>query len=145
MIVFLKKIFNELDSKLNIDHKELEGYGHTEWYTERSPQSVDELNNMSILEIINFIQSFEPDNETYWNRGSIRQLAISVAQLLKMNPSKLYDLIETNFVLPYVYADRIITAFKEKLEKRRDTKVGRFKTIFQFYREVLGVCNYTKR
>nr|WP_321355573.1 SIR2 family protein [uncultured Draconibacterium sp.] len=108
-----KNRFDELSEGKSYSSEELDDSGRIRYYGEKTPMSPDNLNKMSNDEIIDFIRNFSPDSDSKWEMGSVKQLAVSVGQLLKINPSKFYDLLETDFTFPYVYADQIISALDE--------------------------------
>lgn len=110
---FFKNRFNELSEGKNYSSDELDDSGRIRYYGEKTPMSTEKLAKMSNGEIIDFIRNFSPDSDSKWDVGSVKQLAVSVSQLLKTNPSKFFDLLEADFTFPYVYADQIISALDD--------------------------------
>ena len=129
---FFENRFDSLSEGKHYNPEELDDSGRIRWYHEFSPKSPDDLNKMENDEIIEYIQTFVPDSETKWDRGSIRQLASTIAQLQMLNSSKFYKLVEGEFIFPYVYADRLINAFEENWKNNKTRSSIDLERIFSF-------------
>lgn len=134
---FFENRFEALSEGKQFGSDELNDSGRTRWYHEFSPKSLEDLNKMENKEIIEYIQTFVPDSQTKWNQGSIRQLANTIAQLQLLNPLKFYELIESDFVFPYVYADSIISVFEENWKNNKNRNCVDLERTFCFIEQYL--------
>jgi hypothetical protein len=107
---FFESSFKELQDELNISDSEIQNEAKVTWYHDYSPKTLDEINRMEISEIHQLFKTFQPDS---FSQTSIRELANTSSQLLKINPKKLYEIIEFDGEIPYAYVERIINAFEE--------------------------------
>jgi hypothetical protein len=107
---FFEFSFKELQDELNIPDYEIQNEARVTWYHDYSPKTLDEINRMEISEIHQLFKTFQPDS---FSRTSIRELANTSSQLLKINPNKLYEIIDFEGEIPYAYVERIINAFEE--------------------------------
>lgn len=135
--ILFKKRYDILSKDKQYSSDELDDSGQTRFYSTFSPIPVEKLNEKGNQEIIEFIQTFSPDSDEKWKRGSIKQLAVSIAQLQKLNPPKFYELIESDFVFPYVYADSIINAFEENWKNEKDRIFVDLSLVFKFIENYL--------
>jgi hypothetical protein len=107
---FFESSFKELQDELNIPDYEIQNEAKVTWYHDYSPKTLDEINRMEVSEIHQLFKTFQPDS---FSQTSIRELANTSSQLLKINPKKLYEIIEFEGEIPYAYVERIINAFEE--------------------------------
>jgi len=136
---FFKDRFNELSGGKSYSPDELDDSGRIRYYGEKTPMPAEKLNKMSNGEIIDFIRNFSPDSDSKWEVGSVRQLAVSVSQLVKINTSKFYDLLEADFTFPYVYADQIIVAMDENWTSTSGPTLVDLQKSFNFIEQYISI------